>query len=95
MKNKRIGAAAAMDPPLTHSKKKNGKQREKSTNREKRGLEPTDPEFYCCCDSTLLKCAHEPTHPPKKRTKENKNRKKSKKNRQERVRTRSSGILLL
>ena len=66
-----------MDPPLTHSKKQNGKQSEKSTKREKRGLEPTDPESYCCCDSTLLKCTHEPTHPPKKRTKEK--RKKSKK----------------
>ena len=68
VKNRITGAAATINPPHP-PKKKNGKQSEtKGKKREKRGLEPTHLESYCCCKQYIYSSTHSPTHSPKKRT---------------------------
>ena len=62
--HKRIGAAATHPP-----KKEERKTKRKNTRKEKRGLEPTHLESYCCCKQCITQAPINPLGHPKKERK--------------------------
>ena len=84
MKNIIIGAAPIItNPPHPPPKKeRKTKKAKKNTKREKRGLEPTHLESYCCCQLYITQEPINPlTHPKKKQKKKAKNNHKSREER--------------
>ena len=91
MKTRRTGAVAITPPPSTQEK--NGKQRGKKTQKQRReGSNPLIRSPTAAVDSTTL-LKHPLTHSLTEKKNEKKSQKK--KIRKERARTRSSGDLLL